>query len=137
MLQYNLDHGLDGFPIGDAWVLAGPTAGLGASALGSIDAAIGSLNEATGRSFPSDYRCVMNAAGIELWRPLDRPPGVPAARLSRRHARFRHPRRPRTTPAVAGRHADRERRGSPLGTARTASVVPVTVLGAMSRVAIR
>ena len=75
MLQYNLDHGLDGFPIGDAWVLAGPTAGLGASAIGSIDAAIGSLNEATGRSFPSDYRCVMNAAGIELWRPLDRPAG--------------------------------------------------------------
>jgi hypothetical protein len=75
MLQYNLDHGLDGFPIGDAWVLAGPTAGLGASALGSIDAAISSLNEATGRSFPTDYRCVMNAAGIELWRPLDRPAG--------------------------------------------------------------
>lgn len=75
MLQYNLDHALEGFPIGNAWVLAGTPEGLAAAARESIDAAIVSIDAATGRSFPSDYRCVANAAGIELWRPLDRRAG--------------------------------------------------------------
>jgi hypothetical protein len=69
LLVYNLTPRLKGFPAGDAWILTSDPATVPATGRETKPDTLALVESATGRAFPSGYRCVANAAGIELWRP--------------------------------------------------------------------